>query len=308
MKCLEVEMIRLSELQDYCDNVFSSFDELPEGFRISTYEQNGRLRKRDDLSVLLANGKEWAYEFLLESQPRTAKQLLSGSDFKFVTKLAAGSYNTNVVQEMNGQIIEVGRQFLGYNSDDTEYQSKIASINENLTKNWGYPKKTTQRQLSLPESIHKAYYHRIDGLRVPDSPAFGAYGRILPFSSASQWESIDGYLGDLRLKKKFLPVIEEMIPDVKPAQKNMPYTNFSMFLNSWGSFTGKKKTDGDHLFVKNHIQDGVVYYIRDADVANMMILADPAEAIDQYCEHVLLRKEGRFDFRPWAVPFASPSV
>ena len=78
-----------------------------------------------------------------------------------------------------------------------------------------------------------------------------------------------------------------------------------MFLNSWGSFIGEKKTDGDHLFVKTHDQDGLVYYIRDADVANMMILTDPAEAIDLYCEHVLLRKEGRFDFRPWAVPLES---
>ena len=52
----------------------------------------------------------------------------------------------------------------------------------------------------------------------------------------------------------------------------------------------------------------MVYYIRDADVANMMILADPAEAIDRYCEHVLLRNEERFDFRPWAIPFESPSV
>lgn len=150
-----------------------------------------------------------------------------------------------------------------------------------------------------------AYYHRIDGLNVPDSAEFGPFTQILPYPVSRPWEAIDGYLGDLRLKKKLLPMVEEMIPGIRPEKKDMPYTKFMMFLNSWGSFIGKNRTNGDHLFVKNHVQDGIVYYIRDADVANMMILADPAEAIDRYCEHVLLRKEERFDFRPWALPFGS---
>jgi hypothetical protein len=149
-----------------------------------------------------------------------------------------------------------------------------------------------------------AYYHRIDGLGVPNSESLGPFTRVLPYPISRPWQSVDGYLSDLKLKSKLLPIIEEMIPNVKPERKGSSYTKFMMFLNSWGSFTGNKKTDGDHLFVKNHVQDGVVYYIRDADVANMMILADPVEAIDRYCEHVLLRKEERFDFRPWAVPLA----
>jgi hypothetical protein len=136
----------------------------------------------------------------------------------------------------------------------------------------------------------------------------GPFTRILPYPVSRPWQSIDGYLTDLKLKKKLLPVVEEMIPGIRPARKDLAYTNFMMFLNSWGSFVGAKKTDGDHLFVKTHIQDSVVYYIRDADVANMMILADPVEAIDRYCEHVLLRKEERFDFRPWAVPFVAPNL
>jgi hypothetical protein len=301
-------MTNLSEVNEYCDAVFSSFDELPNEFRKPTYEENGRTRKRNDLTTPFRYGKEWAYEFMSQTQPRTARKLLEGGDFYFTTKWATGSYNTNLVQEVNGQLVEIHRRFKGQNPDDPDYQDNIEKTNARLTENWGYPKKTTQRQLSLPELIRVAYYHRIDGLRIPDSPAFGIYGRILPFSSASQWQSIDGYLGDLRLKKKLLPIVEEMIPGIKPDHKDDTYTNFMMFLSSWGSFTGKKKIDGDHLFVKNHVQDGVVYYIRDADVANMTIIADPAEAIDRYCEHVLLRKEERFDFRPWAVTFESPSV
>ena len=179
-----------------------------------------------------------------------------------------------------------------------------------ILKRWGFPMRADQRELSLPEPLRMAYYHRIDGLGIANSPVFGIYGWILPFASSNEWKKIDYYLAGLRLKKKFLPLVEEMIPGIKPADnvnKDMAY-NFRMFLSSWGSFARKKRSEGDHLFVKNHIQDGVVYYIRDADVANMMILAEPAEAVDRYCEHVLLRKEGRFDFRPWAVPFESPSV
>lgn len=291
-------MVNMSEIYDFYDHIFSSFDELPKAFRATP--------DRVDQSRLLEKGKEWAYEFMLQTQPKTAQQLLMGGGFKFVTKWAGDSYNTNVIQEVNGQIIQIHRRFLGYNPDDAGYQATIDRINKNITKNWGYPKKKTQRQLSLPEPIRLAYYHRIDGLGIPDSRAFGVDGHILPFSSSSQWYSIDRYLGDLRLKKKLLPVVEEMIPGVKPDEKDMLYTNFMMFLCSWGSFVGNKRTDGDHLFVKNHMQDGVVYYIRDADVANMTILANPAEAIDRYCEHVLLRKEERFDFRPWAIPFESP--
>jgi len=94
-----------------------------------------------------------------------------------------------------------------------------------------------------------------------------------------------------------------MIPGIRPAQKDMPFVNFMLFLDSRPTVAG---TEGDVFFVKNHMQDGTIYYIRDADVANMMILADSVEAIDQYCEHVLIKREGRFDFRPFAKPFVSP--
>ena len=299
----------IDEIREYVDYVFSSYDELTEEFRSPTYSMDGRTRNLDyDLVSLLKNGKEWAFEHTLKFQPRTAHQLLSGSSFELTAKFATDSYVTHLVQVVNGQIVEIRRDFLDSNPDDAGYRARIERINSNLTKRWGYPRSTTERHLSLPEPIRMAYYHRIDGLNISDSRAIGPFTRILPYPIGRPWQSIDGYLGDLRLKKKLLPVIEEMIPGVKHEDKDMPYINFMMFLNSWGSFIGKKRTDGDHLFVKNHMQDGVVYYIRDADVAGMTILADPGEAVDRYCEHVLLRKEERFDFRLWAVPFESPSV
>jgi hypothetical protein len=253
--------------------------------------------KNPDVLTPLKNGEAWTFEYVEKFQPRTYKTLISSGHFYFISRRGSApfsdGYQTKLIMEVHGQAIEIVRQRYGFNPSDETFPVKAYA---------------GKRALSIPEPIRMAYYHRIDGMGVPDSVGMGPFTRILPYPVSRPWQSIDGYLGDLRLKKKLLPIVEEMIPGIKPDHKDDTYTNFMMFLSSWGSFTGKKKIDGDHLFVKNHVQDGVVYYIRDADVANMTIIADPAEAIDRYCEHVLLRKEERFDFRPWAVPFESPSV
>ena len=331
---MAVDRVRMSDVEKAHDFCFSYAAEvLPEIKRLSgkgmtkiihAEEVLPRIKQRvfehretDDQMTPFERGKAWTFEFLSQYQPRTARQLLGGSEFRLVAIYMGPSfsgtgdaYNTALVQEVNGQVVEIHRQFWGSNPDDPDYAENIERENAILLKRWGFPMRADQRELSLPEPLRMAYYHRIDGLSIANSRVFGIYGWLLPLASSHQWRGIDDYLAGLRLKKKFLPLVEEMIPGIKPADnvnKDMAY-DFRMFLSSWGSFTGKKRSEGDHLFVKNHIQDGVVYYIRDADVANMMILAEPAEAVDRYCEHVLLRKEGRFDFRPWAVPFESPSV
>ena len=308
---MAVDRVSLSDVQKAYDFCFNHASEVPPRMKQRVFEH----RETGDRITPFERGKEWTFEFLSQYQPRTARQLLGGGEFKLVATYMGPSfsgtgdaYNTHLVQEVNGQVVKIHRQFWGNNSDDPDYAENIERENAVLLKRWGFPMRADQRELSLPEPLRMAYYHRIDGLRIANSPVFGIYGWLLPFASSNEWKKIDYYLAGLRLKKKFLPLVEEMIPGIKPADKDMSYNNFMLFLSSWGSFTRKKRSEGDHLFVKNHIQDGVVYYIRDADVANMMILAEPAEAVDRYCEHVLLRKEGRFDFRPWAVPFESPSV
>ena len=309
-----VDRVCMSDVEKAHDFCFNHAAEVLPEIKQQVFENKANY----DLITPLERGKAWTFEFLSQYQPKTARQLLGGSEFRLVatyTKYVRAGYNDTwwdvynacLVQEVNGQVVEIHRQFWGNNPDDPDYAENIERKNAVLLKRWGFPMRADQRELSLPEPLRMAYYHRIDGLRIANSPVFGIYGWLLPFASSHQWTDIDAYLAGLRLKKKFLPLVEEMIPGIKPARKDMAY-HFKMFLSSWGSFTGKKRSEGDHLFVKNHIQDGVVYYIRDADVANMMILAEPAEAVDRYCEHVLLRKEGRFDFRPWAVPFESPSV
>ena len=286
-------MVSLREVAEYTDATYRVAGSVPPDL----LPENRR-----GFLTLLRHGKEWAFEHMLAFQPRTSKQLLSGSEFHLSVKRATGGLTQSFYLEVQGRVISLNRQLDGSNPGDADYQSRIDILNRKLSERDGHPVRVTERHLSLPEPIRMAYYCRFDGMGVPDSPAFGAFERILPYPIGRPWQSIDGYLSDLRLKKKLLPVVEEMIPGIRPDERDMPYTNFMMFLNSWGSFVGDRRTDGDHLFVKNHIQDGVVYYVRDADVHNMTVLANPVEAIDCYCEHVLMRKEGRFDFRPWSVP------
>ena len=289
-------MLTLAEVKKYYDHWYSSVQETD-----SAVVEMMSAGRRPDLLTPLAKGKEWLYELTQQHQPRTGQLLMKGGELGLGCKLGEGSYLCHLFEDVQGQAIQISRMVKGDNPSDPDYQDRIDRINANLTKKRGHTVKIAERQFSLPDPVRLAYYHRFDGLNIPDHPAIGIAPRILPHS-VSSWYPIDHLLGDLRLKKKYLPLIDEMFPDVLPTHSDFAYS-FSAFLNSWGSFIGKKRTEGDQLFVKTESRDGVVYYLRDADVPNLMVLTDPAEAIDRYCEHNLLRKDGRFDFRPWAVPF-----
>lgn len=279
--------LTVKEICDKFEGSYTNFDSLPEYLVSSSLSGKGA-----DAATVLKHGKAWAFEYIEKFQPKTYGILMNGGPLTLIYRMGSTGHLMNLIMEVNGQAIEIVRQRHGFNSSDPEFPAK------------SYAGKRAQ---SLPEAVRLSFYHRIDGMGVPENAGMGPFTRILPYPVSRPWQSIDGYLSDIKLKKKMLPIVEEMIPGVRPSRMGDSYTNFMMFLNSWGSFVGRKRTDGDHLFVKTHIHDGVVYYIRDADVANMMILADPGEAIDRYCAHVLLRNEERFDFRPWAVPFETPS-
>ncbi|HHL43047.1 MAG TPA: hypothetical protein ENJ42_05470 [Hellea balneolensis] len=290
------DIITLKDIKEYNDLWYSSAQE------VDPAVLEGHWR---DVLTPFAKGKDWLYELTLQHQQRTGQLLMNGGELGLGCKLHDGtlslSYICYLFQEVQGQVIEIPRMFKGGNPSDPDYQDRIDRVNAKLTKERGYTVKLNERHLSLPEPIRLAYYHRFNGLNIPNHPAIGICPQILPYPTNS-WDPIENLLGDLRLKKKYLPLIDEMFPDTMPEAKDLGY-EFRAFLNSWGSFIGKKRTDGDQLFVKTKGRDGVVYYLRDADVPNLMVLTDPAEAIDQYCEFHLLRKEGRFDFRPWAAPY-----
>ncbi|MCX8281902.1 hypothetical protein OSJ77_17050 [Phyllobacterium sp. 0TCS1.6C] len=236
-------------------------------------------------------GKEWLFELTCKHQPRTGAILMNGGEL-FVRATGDSMPLEDGVRpmgfllamglEIKGKVVVIKRGRWGGNPSDPRYAETARMHGES-------------RQLSVPPSISEAYYHRFDGMIIPKYCTIGIGGRMLPYPTIS-WQVWETYLERFRgYKKKYLPWLEERIPGIRHPGKLTPWINFRMFLYAPGT-AGK---EGDAFFVKNHIQDGVIYHVHDGDVENMRILADPAEAIDRYCEHVLLEKEGRFDFMPY---------
>ncbi len=256
-----------------------------------------------DYYTPLAKGKEWLFELTCKHQPRTGALLMQGGPlFVRVRAGDAVSLLLDMGLEVHGKVILIRRGFWQYNPDDPGYQAQIERVNANLTKNWGRPMKSEERHLSLPLPIREAYYFRFDGMSIPAKPISGPFERLLPFPIGRPWQSWDHYLENLRgYKKKYIPWLEERIPGIKKPFNARAYTSFMMFMAAGPNPAGK---EGDVFFVKNAegMQDGVIYHIKDADIENMRILTEPAEAIDRYCEHMLLEKEGRFDFLPYGSP------
>jgi len=243
-----------------------------------------KVKPKYDYATPLDKGKSWLYELTLKYQPKTAQLLLEGGDLLLsYERTIYGNIILTLFQECQGKILQICRRFYNDNPGDPGFDGNRKSSK-------------TFRFESLPSKISSAYYHRFDGLNIPLRASIGVSSRILPFPISRPWQSIDGYLGGLRLSKKYLPLIEERIPGVRPKTKGAPYTNFMMFLDTRPKSSGKK---GDVLFVKNHVQDGLVYHIKDAEIENMRILSEPEKAIDLYCEQVLLKNNSQFDFLPY---------
>lgn len=241
------------------------------------FDRENSQRSEYDLYTPIKMGKEWLFELTEKYQPKTAFALLQSGEFGvFGRKNQNYDYfNPILALEVCGRMIQVFRFFNARNPSDENYKGAI-----------------DDRMDCLPEELCAAFYNRFIGLSVINPENIGQGSNLLP-KAIGDWTTIDTYLGALRKKTQFLPFIEDVIPDVKPDYKSDLYHNFSCFM-SWG--TGK---DMDMFFVKTHIKDGVIYYIRNHDVKNMGVIDDPVEAIDLYCEHILLRKNGRFDFRPY---------
>lgn len=249
---------------------------------------------------VMKGGKEWLYEFTSMYQPRVGKILLEGSYLYYLYNI-----NSIPVQALNGGIdtfVSIKRNVKGNNFSDTnnywlEHQKERGG---------------TIREYSLPKSIFKAYYYRFSGLGLTilsKGEDFGGFGgNILPLHSGSYWYSISNYLESLDLGEKHLIFIDSHFPDKLSRHSNMlekddPYVGLMCFLDTR---VDRSKKEGDVFFVKTEVQDKIIYHIKDGDVENMRILSGYQEAIDRYCEHVLLGKEGRFDFLPYTIDFISP--
>jgi hypothetical protein len=299
-------MITLADIEHFSSFVSTKLDDLPSRV-IDKLEQKVGCCRCGDYITALNNGAEWLFEYTAKYQPLTGNILSQGKLFLYGRPAERwdktnpdDDYFLHCGLELNGFVLGVYRNPIGENPDDAGYRANIERINQNLTRKWGKPTVSEERHLSLPFEISQAYYSRFDGLNVPLTAAQGIYTRLLPFPIHRPWQSIDGYLSQIRLKNK-LELVHEWFPGCQPKRKSDPYTKLMIFLDTRPTLGGK---EGDVFFVKNHIQDGVIYYIRDGDIDNLMVLNEPAEAIDQYCHHVLMRDERRFDFMPYVSKFS----
>lgn len=254
-----------------------------------------------DYYTPMAKGKEWLFDLTCKHQPRTGALLMEGGPL-FLRATKSNSERPpglDMGLEVHGKVVLIRRDFWGNNLSDPGYQANIDQITAFLTKRDGKPNRAEQRQLSLPLPIREAYYTRFDGMDIPANAVVGIHTRLLPFLVGRPWQSWDHYLGNFRgYKKRYVPWLEERIPGMKKRPTARAYTSFMMFMAAGPNPAGR---EGDVFFVKNNEtqQDGVIYHIKDADIENMRILSEPAEAIDRYCEHVLLEREERFDFLPY---------
>ncbi|MBB3235304.1 hypothetical protein [Phyllobacterium endophyticum] len=255
-----------------------------------------------DYYTPIAKGKEWLFELTCKHQPRTGALLMAGGPlFVRVKRRSDGGLPAlHMGLEVRDKVVLISRDFWGDNPSDPDYQANIDRITAFLTKRDGKPNHAEQRQLSLPLPIREAYYTRFDGMDIPDDEVVGIYSRFLPYPVGRPWQSWDGYLKNFRgYKKRYIPWLEDRLGIVPtPFDRKYAYISFMMFMAAGPNPAGR---EGDVFFVKNAdgMQDGVIYHIKDAHIENMRILSEPAEAIDRYCEHVLLEREGRFDFLPY---------
>lgn len=260
------------------------------------------LRKKEweyDLRILQHGGKDWIIEPLRNYQPKSfsvlqehAKNYYLGFHWfdPFLREpLQKDGLNVTGYLEINGCLIHVpvGNQ----------------TYEEGGPWNWLHSYK------ALPEALAKSWLWRTGGWAIHSSIIGSPMNnRQLIGGCGSMWSNIEEILNSFKRNsyKKNLPIILEQIPDTivthhnphdgKPSQ----WKAFRCFLDTRPE--GLNGPCGDQFLVVDAHTDQVVYHIHDGDFKHIRILHNPAEAIDAYCAHTLLRTPGRFDFMPWSEP------
>ena len=256
----------IQEFKESNHKIYTNINKLPEDYIERV------IRGNFDHYTPLKNGKEWLYELTTKYQPKTGKLLSNGGDLQLALEEYHNGYFSYLLQEVNGILYQINRSFYGSNLGEDSYNR------------WGTPDK---RKIALPDPLAQAYLHRFS--IHPLHYDFDRDKSLVP--GIQNWTSIDNYLGEIRKKKKLLPLIEEIFGD---AIKDPLYYGLHCFL--WQVYDDVHDT----LWVKTYGgSDKTIYYVKNNDFNNIMILNNPIEVIDDYCAHTILRKEEPFDFSPF---------
>jgi hypothetical protein len=251
-----------------------------------------------DYVTPIDKGKEWMFELTCQHQPRTGAMIMEGGPLFVRNQRYGDGFQSGVMAvEVNGRIVRFFRSSRGNNPSDADY----AILNDKPT---GYEK-------SLPDGLGEAYYNRFRGMNLVPESNVSIYSWALP-KDASIWRSVDFFLDDYRgAKKKYLPWFNERFPQYTPIDDSLDgnlYYNFRCWLDTRLAYNlirdltpAEERARAmnypvDALFVRQDIVDSPIYHVVDGKLNDMRVLINPAEAVDLYCEHVLLGREERFDF------------
>lgn len=283
---------------EYLENVFKEGDDIPSRLNHDIYEEGSEGKEHSwDFWTPLDKGKEWLFELTCKHQPRTGKLLMEGGPL--LLRQVHGvynksSYSIHLCLEVLGKVILIERDFWGRNLSDPGYRH-IRGLDH---------------LMSLPVEIREAYYTRFDGLNIPGDPWMSINTYLLPRPSG-KWNIVDSYLEQFKgAKKKYLPWFDEHFPQLRPkADQDVHYgfrciLSTEAFFDPYGPDKKAPKYPRDALFIKHDPKDGIIYHVEDGKLDEMQILQDPVEVIDKYCEHVLLNKCDRFDFRQYTSPLS----
>ena len=289
---LEGGGISSSDYQDYMTGgVYQSYDLVPQGHKYYL-EKDSSDNETLDYTGLLKGGASWVLNPLESYQPLSFKVFQEkGSPLLLGMRLIADPLfpkeppkpKPYLFFDVCGRMIEVRPNFAGSNFEDGD--DCFGSL------------------LSIPEELAKSWLWRTDGWRIPSElPEYVMTNRQLIGHPSSGWKDTDDYLDSLGRgwKKKYLSKIIERFPDTATKTNGIKRYKFRCFLDTRPSNINGPV--GDQFFVCSTRQDKIVYHIHRGDVDNIRVLHNPAEAIDRYCAHTLLRTPHEFDFMPWSEP------
>lgn len=275
----------------------------PEDFSPEAKDKIFRSENAPDVYTPLQRGKEWLFELTLQEQPRTGRLLCDGGPL-MVRVRPLSSFTQDSVNilfdfglEVQGKFVRVYRRFWGYNPSDLDARDNQEWLSE------------MKFYRSLPKALARAYYHRFDGLDLPWPPSFSLDTWMLPRPSGFSWPTFDHFLRDRYhgYKTKYLPWFDARFPHLKPKRKSDPYFDFRCILETLPCDMTRRKRDVlrsgiDSLWIEIGEKESPVYLITNGEVDKMRVLIDPVEAIDLYCEHVLLNRLEPFDFHQFSRP------
>ena len=270
--------------------IYSDLDSIPINYKPFLYDQPDR-EVRDFVSFLKGK-KEWVIETMEQLQPHSFEVFQSKASPLFIgMRLYSDPRYPDKPQELIlflffdvcERMVEVRPRFAGSTYEDGDDCS--GSL------------------LSIPDELSRSWLWRTNGWRIPSElPEYVMTNRQLIGHPFSGWKDTDDYLDSLGRgwKKKYLSKIVERFPDTATNINGIKRYKFRCFLDTRPSNINGPV--GDQFFVCSTRQDKIVYHIHRGDVDNIRVLHNPAEAIDRYCAHTLLRTPTEFDFMPWSEP------